>query len=165
MLNQLATIFVNKLESINWKEELKSPKINWKKLIKKSEDFCTCAVGHQSSVIPRTDSGVPSFKDLEQLGYDFMDACEGKNAKECLAVLKKIEKVSLLKTKECISRIKKIFKKNPDILQKYLDGNRYFGVGVDKDGSITNIKENTRYFVILSDDWTFVKDEETLREK
>lgn len=165
MLNQFATIFVDKSESINWKAELKSQKINWKKLIKKSEDFCTCAVGHQSSIIPRTDSGVPSFKDLEQLGYDFMDACEQKNAKSCLILLKKIEKVSLSKTKECISRVKKIFKKNPDILQKYLDGNRYFGVSVDKDGSIINIKDVARYFVTLSDDRVFVKDEDVLQER
>jgi len=160
MLSQLATIFVNKAESINWKEELKSQKANWEKLLKKSEDFCTCAVGHQSSIIPRTDSGVPSFKELEQLGYDFMEACDEKDSKQCLAILKKIEKASLIKTKECVSRIKKIFKKNPDILQKYLDGNRCFSVGIDKDGSIINIKESSRWCVTLSDDWTFIKEDE-----
>lgn len=159
-MNQLVTMFVDKMESINWKEELRSQKINWKKLIKKSEDFCTCAIGHQSSIIPRTESGVPSFKDLEQLGYDFMDACEEKNYNKCITILKKIEKISLLKTKECVSRIKKIFKKNPDILQKYLDGCRRFGVGVDKDGFIVSIKENTRWHTTLSDDYAFIKEDQ-----
>ena len=160
MLNQLATIFVEKEESIGWKMELRSQKINWKKLIKKSEDFCTCVVGHQSSIIPRTDSGVPSFKDLEQLGYDFMEGCSTKDLKQCLTILKKIEKASLIKTKECISRIRKIFKKNPDILQRYLDGDRQFRVGVDKDGSIINIKENSKWCIIRSDDWAFVREDE-----
>ena len=160
MLNQFATIFVDKSESINWKEELKSPKVNWKKLIKKSEDFCTCAIGHQSSIIPRTNSGIPSFKDLERLGYDFMEACEQKNTKNALILLKKIEKLSSLKAKECVSRVKKIFKKNPDTLQRYLDGDRCFGVSVDKEGSIINIKDGNRWYVTISDDWTFIKDDE-----
>ncbi len=158
MSSELLIMFVHRSESISWKDELKAEKINWKKLIKKSEDFCTCAVAHQSAIIPRTNSGVPSCKELEFLGYDFMEACVLKDKKSCISVLSKINKLSAARSKECLSRIKKIFKKNTEALDKYINGERCFGVGIDKDGSIVSIKESAMYYITLPDSIEFIKD-------
>lgn len=146
-------MFVCKTEMIDWKQELRKKNPNWKKIVKKSEDFCTCLVGHQSSVIPRTQGGVPSFKELEKLGYEFMDACSKKDKEFIYPIFKKIARSSMLKSKDCIRRIKKIFKKSPEKFQEYLDGKRTFHVSVDKEGHIVAIKDDSKFIVYLSDEF------------
>ncbi len=153
VLNQLSMIFVDNSEKIDWKEELRKVKPRWKKLIKKSEDFCTCMVGHQSSVIPRTLGGVPSYKELEKLGYEFMNACSKEDKEQVRMLFKKITKISISKSKICITKIKKLFKKDIDKYQEYANGRRTFHVSIDKEGNIVNFKEDSKFIVKLSDEY------------
>jgi hypothetical protein len=143
-------MFTSPNERIDWKTELRQARVQWKSLIKKAEDFCTCAVGHQDSIIPRTIGGVPSFKSLQNLGYSFLKACEDRDNRLAIDILKKIEKESNSLSRQCLKKLKSIFKKNEEKLNLYNQGQKIFHVTIDKEGYIVNIKDDSKYSIEIN---------------
>ena len=144
-------MFVSKEEFVDWQTCLKSKNPDWDNLIKKAEDFATCAVGHQSKAIPRTIGGVPACKNLVNLGYEFLHYCETKDRKAAYLCFKKITKVSDSKSKEYIRQFKKYFKKNKAAQESFNNGEREFSVAIDKTGDIIGIRESKYIMEILDD--------------
>lgn len=134
---------------MNWLETLKQTKIT-KETIKRAEDFYTCPVSEQE-YIPRADSGIVASKKLTQLGYDFLEACELKDLKRARSIYKKINKEGKLEGKKYISRIRKILKKKPELLEEYNNGLRFFGVNIDKIGEIVSIKTDAKFIMKVPD--------------
>lgn len=77
---------------IDWAKELINP--NWAKLSKAAEDFATCAVGNTSSSIKRNAGGAPANKELNALGYEFMQAIDSRDKVSAKKLLKRINSLA-----------------------------------------------------------------------
>lgn len=144
-------MFVTTEEYVDWATCLKSKKIHWDRLIKKAEDFATCAVGHQTTLIPRTISGLPASKELVSLGYVFLSKCESRDRKAAYLCFKKITKVANSESKKYLKQFKKYFKKNSTAQELFNGGQRQFNVVIDKNGDIVGIKDS-KYIIEVPDD-------------
>lgn len=144
-------MFVTTEEYVDWATCLKSKKVHWDRLIKKAADFATCAVGHQTKLIPRTISGLPASKELVSLGYIFLEKCESRDRKATYLCFKKITKVANSEAKKYTKQFKKYFKKNKVAQELFNNGQREFNVVIDKHGDIVGIKES-KYTMEISDE-------------
>lgn len=82
-----------------------------------------------------------------------MSACSKEDKEQARTLFKKITKISISKSKICITKIKKLFKKDINKYQEYINGRRTFHVSIDKEGNIINFKEDSKFIVKLSDEY------------
>ena len=76
--------------SIDWNKELNNPNVEWPKLSSLADDFTTCAVGNTSNRIKRNQGGAPLHKELNHLGYQFLEAIDNEDRPTAKNLLKKI---------------------------------------------------------------------------